>query len=197
MATPQQRPDPEQPRELEDMQHRDLQREIGPRWRFGFWWIWIIVFVAIWWVAFGWGNSGGYIWGHHGAARPVNDTMTAGPGLPILDASTADKHNYVDQAFIIRNVQVEQVANPHAMWIGNANNSVPMLLMMPGNASTRSFAHGEWANVSGQIRKAPPAAQAQKQWSLSPTNTRLLETQGVYIQGTQVARALRRSTTAP
>jgi len=196
MASPQRRPDPQQLRELEDMQRRDVQREIGPRWRFSFWWVWIVVFVAIWWVAFGWGNSGGYIWGTHGAGASVaNDAVIAGPGLPILNASAASKHVYIGQAFVIRNVPVERAASPRALWIGNVNNSAPMLLVVPAGGNALAFVHGEWLNVSGQIQKAPPEAQAQQQWGLSPADAQSLEKQGAYIQGTQAIRALRESTT--
>lgn len=192
MASPQQRPDPQQPRELEDLQHRDLQKEVSPRWRYGFWWVWLIVLVAIWWVAFGWGNSGGYIWGNHGApsARNYNDATLAGPSVPILNA--ANKSIYIGQAFNIRNVPVEQVVSPQALWIGNVNNSVPMLVVVPAGANADSFAHGEWVNVTGRIEKAPPANVAAKQWGLSQANAQRLETQGVYIQANQFIRALRR-----
>jgi len=193
MASPQRRPYPEQFRELEDLQHRDLQREIGPGWRFGFWWIWILVFIAIWWVAFGWGNSGGYVWGHGRAAatESANDAVLRGPGLAMLNAGTPNKHLYVGQAFDIRNVPVERVASAQAVWIGNAQNSTPVLLVMPAGANTTDFAPGEWLNAAGQIRKAPPAAQAQQQWGLDAADAQALEKQGAFIQGTQVLRAPR------
>jgi hypothetical protein len=197
MASPQRRPDPENLRELEDMRHRDLQREVGHGWRFGFWWIWILVFIAIWWVAFGWGNSGGFVWARHGAgaSQAVNDAVLSGPGLPILNAGIAGKHACLGQAFIIRNVPVERVAGPHALWIGNANNSIPMLLVAPADLNARSFAHGEWLNVTGRIQEALPPAQAQHQWGLSTADAQALQKQGVYIQANSVLRALRESTT--
>lgn len=203
MASPQRRPDPatlrqpENLRALEDMQHRDVQREIGSGWRFGFWWIWILIFVGIWWVAFGWGNSGGYVWGAHGAgaARSVNDAVLSGPGLPILNAPTTQKHIYAGQAFIVRNVPVERVAGAQAVWIGNAQNSTPMLLLVPAGGNASSLVPGEWLNVAGKIQKAPPAAQAQQQWGLNSPDVQALEKQGVYIQGTQVLRAPQETTT--
>jgi len=168
-----------------------VQREIGPGWRFGFWWIWILVFIAIWWVAFGWGNSGGYIWGHSRAAatESANDAVLSGPGLAMLNAGTPNKHLYIGQAFEIRNVPVERVASAQAIWIGNEQNSTPVLLVMPAGANTSDFAPGEWLNASGQIRKAPAAAQAQQQWALSAADAQALEKQGAFIQGAQVLGA--------
>lgn len=197
MASPQRRPDPENLRQLEDMRHRDVQREVGPGWRFGFWWIWILVFVAIWWVAFGWGNSGGYVWGHGRAVatEPANDAVLSGPGLPILNAATPSKHIYIGQAFTIRNVPVERVAGAQAVWIGNAQNSTPMLLILPSGSNTSALAPGEWLNAAGRIRKAPAAAKAQQQWGLSAADAQALEKQGAFIQGTEVIRAAGHSAT--
>lgn len=193
MASPQRRPDPNQLRELEDMQHRDVQKEIAPRWRFGYWWwAWIIIFVAIWWVSFGWGNSGGYIWGNHGAAaaRPANDAVLAGPGVPILNAT--NKKIYIGQAFSVQNAPVQHVASHKALWIGNLNNSVPMLIVAPSGANAGDFAHGEWVNVAGRIQKAPPANVAAKEWGLKPAGVQRLETEGAYVQATELLRAMRR-----
>ena len=197
MASPQRRPDPENLRELEDMQHRDVEREVGPGWRFGFWWIWILIFVGIWWVAFGWGNSGGYIWGNHGAhsALHANDAVIGGPGLLMLNASTPSKHLFIGQAFVIRNVPVERAASQHAIWIGSALNSTPMLLVVPAGLNALAFAHGAWLNVAGQVDKAPPAAQARQLWGLNPADAQALAKQGAYIEGTSVLRAPQESTT--
>lgn len=187
MASPQRR-DPRQPRELEDMQHRDVQKEIGPGWRGGYWWIWILIFVGIWWVAFGWGNSGGYVWGgHHRAAEMTNDTALGGPGVPILDAS--NKTRYIGQAFQVRNVPVQAQAGNQAFWIGSTTNSAPMLVVLP-KAGEAADIHNGWFNVAGQVEKAPPAAQAQQQWGLSQQDAQRLESEGAYIQATQAIRAL-------
>lgn len=193
MASPQRQPDPQQPRELEDMQHRDLQKEISPRWRFGYWWwAWLVVFGCIWWLAFGWGNSGGYIWGNHGAsaARPANDAVLSGPGVPILNAS--NKTVYIGQAFNIRNVPVNQVVSHQAAWIGSANNSIPMLVVVPHGDNAGDFAPGQWVNVTGRIQKAPPANVAAKQWGLNQANVQRLETEGAYVQANQFLRDPRR-----
>ena len=151
MASPQRR-DPQQLREFEDMQHRDVQKEIGSGWRFGYWWIWIAIFIGIWWVAFGWGNSGGYLWGGRRAAAPMNDTALAGPGVTILNAT--NKARYVGHAFQVRNVPVEAQAGNQAFWIGSMTNSVPMLVVLPKAGEAANIRNG-WFNVAGQVEKAP------------------------------------------
>lgn len=137
MASPQ-RPLPNEPRrdpppELENLQTGRAQREVSSGWRFGFWWIWILIIAGIWYVGFGWGTSGGWIWGHRHAVQTTNDTALRGPGVAIVDAS--NKLPYIGQAFEIQNVPVQRVAGPQAYWIGSTFNSVPMLVVNASNAA--------------------------------------------------------------
>lgn len=216
--------------ELQNLQTGRAQKEISSGWRFGFWWIWILIIVGIWYVGFGWGNSGGWIWGHHNAVQTTNDTALAGPGVAILNAS--NKQPYVGQAFEIQNVPVEREAGPMAYWIGSRFNSVPMLVINASNSANQSAnsaapgagshakaapannppnaaanaaespnrtannsgnpaaipatAPREWLDITGKIVKAPPAAEAKQQWALSDADARQLESEGVYIQATQM-----------
>lgn len=167
-----------------------MEREVAPGWRFGFWWIWILVIVAIWYVGFGWGGHGGYF-RHSSGAVAQNDAAPTGDGVQILDAT--DKARYAGQVFQARNVPVEQAAGHQGFWIGAVHNSIPMLLVLPtapndaaANAEIRA---GGWVNVNGQVIAAPNAAQAKQQWGLSDADVRRLEQEGAYIQGTQVVAA--------
>ena len=255
MATPQRQypPEPEGRPELTNLREGGAERKVGPGWRFGFWWVWILVIVGIWYVGFGWGNSGGWLWGHHHAVITQNDAELSGPGVPILNAS--NKQAYIGQAFEIRNVPVERQASQNALWIGSRFNSVPMLVVLPSgsvmpppaganppqvppakgntvtvtpngaktgaptgaaagttgnatngpngganaganmnNGSANPAVNGNagsrvWLDVSGRVQRAPSAAQAKQQWGLTEADVNQLETEGAYIQATQVQRA--------
>jgi hypothetical protein len=204
--------------ELENLETIRAQREVSSGWRFGFWWIWILIIVGIWYVGFGWGTSGGWIWGrHHAAVQTTNDTELAGPGVAILGAS--NKLPYVGQAFVVENVPVEREAGPRAYWIGSRLNGVPMLAVNAANASAnagasmgnnpphaaagslnRSANHQgaaavpatiphERLDVTGRILKAPAAAEAEQEWGLSPADAHQMETEGVYIQASAMQTA--------
>lgn len=134
MATPQRQypPEPDRQPELTNLREGGAGKKVEPGWRFGFWWLWILVIAGIWYVGFGWGNSGGWIWGHHHAVTTTNDAELSGPGVPILNAS--NKQPFIGQAFQIRNVPVERQASPHALWIGSRFNSTPMLVVLPNGS---------------------------------------------------------------
>lgn len=236
MASPQ-RQIPHEPRqdprpELQNLQSGGVQKEVSSGWRFSFWWIWVLIIVGIWYVGFGWGNSGGWIWGHRNPVQTTNDAALSGPGVPILNA--ANKQPYVGQAFEIQNVPVEREAGPMAYWIGSRFNAVPMLVInasnpanqtanaggnsAPGRATAApaqnaaanaagspnrtanssgvqsavaAFQPHEWLDVTGKIVKAPSAAQAEQEWGLSDGDARELESEGAYIQATEMQPAVR------
>lgn len=197
MASPQRR-DPEQlrrmPREvpppaLENLP--EVERQVSPGWRFGFWWIWLVVIVGIWYVAFGWGNSGGWVWGHN-APSIGNDVRMSGDGAVILNAT--HKSHYVGQAFQIDNAPIQRAASNVALWIGTSTNSIPMLLVttgVPSNAGDTSLRRGQFIYATGRVMAAPNAAQAKQQWALSDADVARLEQQGAYIQANQVQRVPR------
>lgn len=198
MATQRQVPPPDPPRrqppELQNLAKGGVESKVGPGWRFGFWWIWVLVIVGIWYVGFGWGNSGGWIWGHHHAAAigPRNDAAMSGDGAVILNA--ANKRQYVGQAFQIENAPIERTASSNALWIGTATNSVPMLLVttgVPSNPGNTGLEGGQAIYASGRVETAPTAAQAKQQWGLSDADVKALEQQGAYIQANQVQRVPR------
>lgn len=205
MASPQ-RPLPEEPRqenppELENLRTVRAQREVSSGWRFGFWWIWILIIAGIWYVGFGWGTSGGWIWGHHHAAATRNDMALQGPGVAILDAS--NKLPYVGQAFVIQNVAVQRMAGPQAYWVGSTFNSVPMLVVNASNGASPATDTGSGNNggpgatpqerldVTGRVMKAPAPAQAEQKWGLDVADANRLQSQGVYIQATEMQTVMR------
>ncbi|MGA7523003.1 MAG: hypothetical protein WBW84_11005 [Acidobacteriaceae bacterium] len=157
MASPQ-RPLPKQPRRdnppvLETFETGRARREISSGWRFGFWWVWILIIAGIWYVGFGWGTSGGWIWGHRQAVQTADDTALAGPGVAILDAN--NKLPFVGQGFQIQNVPVERDAGPRSYWIGSQFNSVPMLVV---NASNMANPRGSSRDAAAGHKSAPAAA---------------------------------------
>ena len=195
MATPQRQypPPPEPPRrpELQNFSQGGAGRKVGSGWRFSFWWIWLLVILGIWYVGFGWGNSGGWLW-HHSAPGMHNDASITGDGSVILNAN--NKRQYIGQAFQVDNAPVDRAASNVAFWIGSRNNSVPMLLVttgVPANAGNENLAHGQSIYAGGRVMAAPNAAQAKQQWSLSDADVAKLEQQGAYIQATQVQRVPR------
>lgn len=170
MATPQRQypnepqRDPQQGPELRNLREGGVERKVGGGWRFGFWWIWILIIAGIWYVGFGWGNSGGWIWGHgRHAATNQNDTALSGPGVPILNASS--KQSYIGQAFEIRNVPVERRASNQALWIGSRFNSTPMLVVLPGGNDVT-------AAPAGSNGPANPGNNAPGETTVTPNGTR-------------------------
>jgi hypothetical protein len=109
----------------------------------------------------------------------------------------------VGQAFLIQNVPVQRQAGPQAYWIGSTFNSVPMLVVNASNGANAAPA-GSAANnggsavaarqrldVSGRVVKAPAPAQAEQQWGLSPADANRLQSEGVYIQATEMQTVAR------
>lgn len=215
MASPQQRPDPDQNRrDYEDLQRARMERRAATGAGFAWWWFfWVIIIaLAIWWAGWGWGGSGGWWWGGRTRNAPAYGTNATpgtnntapgnangansapggsqaaitGPGLSVLNAT--DKNQYIGKPFQINNVPVQNQINNHAMWIG-ANNGAQMLVVLTGNGNMAANAHisqGSLINVTGTVEKAPPQAQAKSQWKLSDDDASQLERQGAYVQATQV-----------
>ena len=166
------------------------------RWRYGYSWILLPLILGFWYVGFGWGNSGGWIWGHHDASVAVADESDlSGSGLVILEV--ANKQDYIGQSFQIQNVSVDHWSGSRAVWIGSRHSYLPMLLIFPApsplapkvagatggsGAFPATGAKVQHLNVTGKLMKAPPTAQAQQQWNLSDEDVDQLEEEGVYIQ---------------
>lgn len=165
MATPQ-RQVPNEPRrgpELTNLSQGGVEKKVGPGWRFGFWWIWILIIAGIWYVGFGWGSSGGWIWGHRAHnVQSRNDAAMIGDGVPMLNST--NKQQYVGQAFEIRNAPVQRQASGKALWIGSQNNDVPMLVVLPGGNDVAAAPAGtngpEYpnGNAPGQTTVTPNGA---------------------------------------
>jgi hypothetical protein len=199
MGSPQRQPSypPDQPDrpsrqgpQLENLRQVDkLDKEVSSGWRFGFWWVWALVIVGIWWVGYGWGGSGGWLRPHHNAVQ--NDAAISGPGIDMLNAE--NKSQFVNQAFQLRNVPVERRASNRAIWIGPKFNSVPTLLILPtgNNPESASIGQGSWIDTNGRIYAAPQAAQAKRQWGLSDADVQQLEKQGAYMQATVIQQVPR------
>lgn len=188
MGSPQRQPpgQPEQRRgpQLENLRTGKVEREVSSGWRFGFWWVWVLVIVGIWYVGYGWGGHGGWLRSRPAAVQ--NDTALTGQGTAMLNAN--NKARFANQAFSLRNVEVERRASDRALWIGSKFNAVPTLLILPAgnNPSIAAIGQGSWIDTTGRIYAAPKADQAKQQWGLSAQDAQQLEQQGAYMQATGV-----------
>lgn len=147
----------------------------------------MLVAVFLYWIAWGWGNSGGYWW--HGQHAPVTSSSghaVKGPGLAALDAT--NKQPFVGKYFQLTNVPIQRKVSERLYWIGT-NDQSPMLLVLTGNQSTANFSSltaGSLVDVAGTVEKAPPTTDAASQWSLSEPELAQLEKQGAYLSATQM-----------
>jgi hypothetical protein len=118
-----------------------------------------------------------------GPAAPA--AQITGTGVAALDA--VNKRTYIGQPFQISNVPVEKKASSRAYWIGASNTGTagPMLLVLPSSASINAKV-GDRITAAGTVEKAPPAAQAQHQWSIGGDDVQQLEREGAYVQATNV-----------
>lgn len=169
MASPQQRPDPGEPRrDYDDLERARMERRSAAGAGFAWWWFfWIVIIgLAIWWAGWGWGGSGGWWWGNRAVTAPTYGTPNAAPGTnngsaagtngnagagyganqaaisgPGLSALTAtNKQPYIGKNFQVNDVPVQNKVNNHVLWIG-ANNSTPMLVVLSGNGNTAANAN--------------------------------------------------------
>lgn len=187
MASPQ-RPDPD------FTPHRDFDQPAGVRpgrptagrrARFLLWWLIAVLIAAgiFWWIAWGWGGSGGN-WFRHPAPRQASSTpSTTGPGLPTLNA--ADKTPFIGKPFQVDRVTVQDKVSDQVLWVG-ADNSTATLVVLNGagnSAGHGAINTGSVVNVTGTVQKAPPEAQSIRQWKLSSAGAARLKAQGAYVEG--------------
>ena len=194
MAASPQNPDPRNRDNVRPIgDPRRVDREVGGGMRFGSAWIWVgllilaFIIAIVWFGGWGWAGHGGWWWGNHNARvvqQPVANVN--GSGVAVLNA--ANKQPFIGRDFNIRSVPVQSTINDHALWIG-ANNPGSMLVVLTGPNNTvanANIAQGDHINVTGTVQKAPDAATARKQWSLTDDDANILEKQGAYIQATGV-----------
>jgi len=141
--------------------------------------------LGLWFVGWGWGNSGGWLWGAR-EMPAASDGQLNGPGVAIL--TVADKQEYIGQPFQVQNVPIDRRAGDRIVWIGQWHDSLPMMLLLnSGTTAGISKAQpGQLLDVTGTIVKAPATAVAKQQWQLGDEDLEQLAQQGVYIQAKQV-----------
>lgn len=199
MAASPQNPDPGRPQRVPDSREplrdtRDVDRAVGAGVGWGWTWIWvwllILAFIVaiVWFGGWGWAGYGGWWWGNRNAqvTQPAAVSTMNGSGVAVLNAT--NKQPFVGRPFSVRNVPVQTVVNDHAMWVG-ASGASPMLVVLAGNnntAANTNISQGSRIDINGTVEKAPPAAQAKQQWSLSDDDANQLEQQGAYIQANEV-----------
>lgn len=164
MASPQQRPDPDEPRRsYDDLERAHMERRaVRTGAGFAWWWVfWVVIIaLAIWWAGWGWGGSGGWWWGGRARTAPTYGTTNPAPGTnngtatngngaanngtagnavisgPGLSALTAtNKQPYIGKPFQVNDVPVQNQVNNHVLWIG-ASDAAPMLVVLTGNGNT-------------------------------------------------------------
>lgn len=188
MASPQ-FSDPGGPqRDHGDRQNAAVERRSRPRrggfvyWWWGFW-IVILVFALGWGI---WGSFDGNGWwfiGRHSEA--AHAPAMNGQGVPVIN--TQNKLAFVGQKITVHFVPVIKKISDTVFWVGS-KNGVPTLLVLshPNPGKNGVIDKGTLVDITGTVQKAPPQAQAQKQWALNSGDAAQLERQGGYIQGTDV-----------
>jgi hypothetical protein len=146
--------------------------------------------LGIWYVGWGWGNSGGWLWGDREMPASSNGQLS-GSGVAIL--TVANKEAYIGQSFQVQNVPVDRRVGNAVLWIGQWHDSLPMLLVLASDsgAKTTETQPGDVLDVIGTIVRAPARAVAKQQWGLGDEDLDQLAQEGAYVQATQV-RAVRR-----
>lgn len=194
MATPQ-RVDPGGPQRDYNNPQRTGAGEAPPRrsalmyWWWGFW-IAIFIFAIGWGV---WGLETGNGWFFTNRAQHVSAPPVNGPGLAALQAPS--KQAFIGQKFQANFVPVQKKISDTVFWVG-PKNTPPTLLVLPSSTSgqnagplkknSTTIEPGNMIDITGTMQKAPPQAQAQKQWALSNSDAAQLEKEGGYVQGSIV-----------
>lgn len=197
----------------------DGYQATGGAW--AWWWVWFIIPVCafIWFAGWGWGSHGGWWWGsrrlagQYGGANgavyngPVGTPIGSGQGYNGRGSGTAgqaganapavlvasNKREFEGQPLQVRGAPVTKKISNDVFWVGS-NSSAPLLVVINPPASQAlagKIAPGESVNVSGTVEKAPPAAEAEKDWGLDDVGTRRLEQEGAYLNATGASQAQR------
>jgi hypothetical protein len=198
--------------ELDDLgDQRQVESSSRGGWRW--WWVWpVIIALVLWWAGWGWGSTGGWWWGRShsqntaisappgarttetpanaGAQQPLTSNGAApqnssatGAGVQVLAAE--NKAQFIGQPFQVSDVPVQQKVNDRVMWIGSSTVK-PMLAVLSSNSGDKNVNAGSVVNATGSVEKAPPAAQAERQWSISAQDAQRMENEGAYIQVSQL-----------
>lgn len=161
----------------------------GSRTKFLFAWLILVIAMAafLYWIAWGWGGTGGYWW--HNRSEPAQSSASqnmTGSGLAVLDA--ANRQPYIGKSFQLSNVPIQRKVSKRMFWIGS-NSQSPMLVVLNGNQDPAQFSSvhaGNAVDVAGTVTKAPATPDAASQWSLSDPDLAQLDKEGVYILATQM-----------
>lgn len=155
---------------------------IGSRWT-RFWWVWLVVVIAILWI-FGWGWFGyGGWWGSTHTGRAA----IAGSGVAVLNSN--NRSSFVGSTIRATNVTVENKVNDYAYWITTPNSEPMLVITSLQQLPNGPINNGEHVNVTGVVRQAPNEAEAQQEWGLSPDDAKRVERQGAYIVASEVKPA--------
>jgi hypothetical protein len=180
-------------------------RRRGLRWL----WLWpIAAAVVFWWAGWGWGSSGGWLFGHNrvdgvAAQRSGQNsgtrasaeikqqemvsrgdiakekTYTTASGADIV--ASREKVIYIGKRFQATGIPIQRRVNGRVLWIGQGT---PMLAVVNGtpSAAERNAAPGRDVNATGMVRQAPSPDQAKQRWGLSDEDMAQLEQQGAYVE---------------
>src|SRR5579883_2840621 len=145
----------------------------GDRW-IRFWWVWLVVVIAILWV-FGWGWFGGGTGGWFGTTH-TSRAAIAGSGVAVLNSN--NRGSFVGSQFRVTNVTVESKVNDHTYWITTPNSEPMLVITSLQQLPNGPINKGEQVNVTGVVRQAPNESTAQQEWGLSPNDAKRVEQQG-------------------
>lgn len=164
---------------------RVVERVSRSGWRW--WWVFpVVLALAFWWAGWGWWGTGGWWWGNGYSVPGARSTanlqrqIMSGPGVQILNAPSKD--SFIGKQFAANDIPIERKPGDRALWIGEGKE--PMLAVVTGATKgvIGGLAPGEIVSVLGTVQKAPPQAQAQRDWNLSDQGAMRLEQEGAYIQ---------------
>ena len=186
-------------------------RRRGVRWL----WLWpIAAAVVFWWAGWGWGNSGGWWFGHNrgeisGVAAQSNGRTSGSPASAEIKqqemisrgdiakektyttASGADivasgeKVIYIGKRFQATGIPIQRRVNGRVLWIGQGTSMLAVVNGTP-SAAERNAAPGQNVSATGLVKQAPPPDQAKQRWALSDEDMARLEQQGAYIELSQL-----------
>ena len=123
------------------------------------------------------------------AFNVINDTAAITDAVMFF--TTPDKQSLANRRVLFTDVKVHSVVSDRSFWVGPSNIQKVFVVLDEALDSGRAEKNinikmGQTLTLNGLIRTLPSMDEAQKQWSLSATETSALKNQKVYLQAEKV-----------